>query len=95
MPLITGQATIGTVSTVLFYTPPGPSVITINSATASTTTAYVAVGSGAATTTNGYILDPGHTITYASYQKSPGGTVNAIGGGSPATLSWIISDPQG
>ncbi len=94
MPLITGQATIGTVSTILFNTPPGPAVVTINSGTVSTATAYVTVGAGAATTTNGYILDPGHTITYATYQKSPTGTVNAIGGGSPATLSWIISDPQ-
>lgn len=94
MPLVTGQATIGTVSTVLFTTPPGPAVVTINSGTVSTSTAYVAVGSGAAATANGYILDPGHTLTYATYQKSPGGTVNAIAGATATTLSWIISSPQ-
>ena len=93
MSLVTGQVTFGTVSTVLFYTPPGPAVITINSATASTSTAYVAIGSGAATTSNGYIIDPGRALSFAQYVKSSGGTVNAVAGGTPATLSWIISTP--
>jgi hypothetical protein len=93
MPLVTGQATIGTVSTVLFYMPPGPAVVTINSGTVSASTAYVAVGSGAASTSNGYILDPGRAITYATYVKSPGGTVNAVAGATATTLSWIVSSP--
>ena len=93
MPLVTGQATIGTVSTILFSMPPGPAVVTINSGTVSTSTAYVAVGAGAASTTNSYILDPGHAITYAAYAKSPGGTVNAVAGATATTLSWIISTP--
>ena len=95
MPLVTGQAVVSTASTVLFTMPPGPAVVTVNSGTVSTSTAYIAVGTGAATSSNGYILDPGRTVTYATYQKSPGGTVNAISGGSSAsTLSWIISTPQ-
>ena len=94
MSLVTGQATFGTVSTVLFTMPPGPAVVTINSGTISTSTAYIAVGSGAATTTNGFILDPGRAITYATYVKSPGGTVNAIAAATNTTLSWIISSPQ-
>lgn len=94
MPLVSGQATIGTVSTVLFYMPPGPAVVTINSGTVSTSTAYIAVGAGSASTVNGYILDPGRALTYATYGKSPGGTVNAIAGATATTLSWIISSPQ-
>ena len=68
-------------------------MVTINSGTVSTSTAYIAVGAGTASTANGYILDPGRALTYAAYQKSPGGTVNAVAGAS-ATLSWIISTPQ-
>ena len=92
MPLITGQATIGTASTTLFSMPPSSAVVTINSGTASTATAYIGVG-GAAGTANSFILDPGHAVTFASYTSSPAATVNAITtAGSAATLSWIISD---
>lgn len=92
MPLVSGQAVIGTASTVLFYTPPGASVVTINSGTVSTATAYIGFGAGGAGTANSYILDAGHTMTFATYAKSAGSEISAITTGTTAaTLSWIIS----
>ena len=92
MALVTGQATVGTASTILFYVPAGPSVVTINSGTVSTATAYIGMGANVAGTASGYILDPGHTLTFAAYTTSAPGTVSAITTGSnAATLSWVIS----
>ena len=93
MALVTGQASVSTVSTILFYVPAGPSVVTINSGTVSASTAYIAMGDkAAATTANSYILDPGRGLTFATYQKSGLGTVNAIAATS-AVVSWLISKP--
>lgn len=91
MSLSSGQASASTASTVLFPMPPGSAVVTINSATASTATAYLGFGSNAANTAAGYILDPGRSLTFASYTKSGGGNISAITASGAATLSWVIS----
>lgn len=92
MSLVSGQASIGTASTTLFTMPPGSAVVTINSGTVSTATAYLGFGANAATTTSGYILDPGRTLTFAAYTRSGGGNISAVTtGSSAATLSWVIS----
>lgn len=91
MSLITGQASATTANSVLFTMPPGSAVVTINSGTSSTVTAYIGMGATVATTSGGYILDPGHTLTFATYTRSGGCNVNAITGSASATLSWIIS----
>ena len=94
MALVSGQATCGTASTVLFTMPPGPAVVTINSGTVSTATAYLGFGAGAAGTASGYILDPGRTLTFATYPRSGDVAISAITtGASAATLSWLISRP--
>lgn len=90
MALISGQLAIGTASTTLFPYPSGAGVVTINSATASTNTAYIGMGTAGAGTANSYILDPGHTLTFATYSPSAKSTISAISAGS-ATLSWVIS----
>ena len=92
MSLTGGQATIGTVSTTLFPMPPGPAVVTITSGTVSTATAYLGFGAGSASTAAGYILDPGRTLTFATYPRSGGANISAVTTGSAAaTLSWLIS----
>ena len=92
MSLDTGQAVIGTASTTLFNMPAGSAVVTINSGTVSTATAYIGMGANAAGTASGYILDPGHSLTFAAYTTSAPSTVSAITTGSnAATLSWVIS----
>ena len=92
MSLTGGQATIGTVSTTLFPMPPGPAVVTVNSGTVSTATAYLGFGAGGASTAAGYILDPGRSVTFAAYARSAGANVTAVTtGASAATLSWLIS----
>lgn len=92
MALVTGQATIGTVSTTLFSAPGGSAVITINSGTVSTATAYIGMGANAASTASGYILDPGRSLTFAAYPASAPGTISAVTTSSnAATLSWVIS----
>ena len=92
MSLISGQATVGTVSTALFSMPPGSAVVTINSGTVSTATAYIGMGAGGASTADGFILDPGRSLTFASYTSSAPSTVAAISAApAAATLSWVIS----
>ena len=91
MSLSSGQASATTASTVLFPMPPGSAVVTINSGTASTATAYLGFGPNAASTSSGYILDPGRSLTFASYSKSGGCNVSAITASATATLSWVIS----
>jgi hypothetical protein len=93
MPLVSGQATVGTAGTVIFIVPPGEGVVTINSGTASMATVYLGFGSGTATTGDGYVLDPGRALTFATYASSSGAAVTATGGGSPCTLSWLITRP--
>ena len=91
MSLDSGQAGASTASTVLFTMPPGSVVVTINSGTASSATAYLGFGPNAASTSSGYILDPGRTLTFAAYTKSAGCNISAITASTTATLSWVIS----
>jgi hypothetical protein len=88
--LITGQGSVGTASTVLFTEPPGPSVVTLSSGTASTGTAYIGAGS-AVTTSNGAPLNPGGALTWATYEGSQGSPVSAVAAGSGVTVGWVIS----
>lgn len=91
MSLVTGQITAGTVATVAFYQPPGPSVITVTSDTASTATAYLGAGT-AVTSTSGMPLVSGGAVSWATYQGSKGGPVSVITtASSAATLGWVIS----
>ena len=91
MALITGAiTTLGTVSTLLFQQPPGQSVVTITSDTASTSTCFIGSGT-VVTTSNGTPLVPGGSISLATYVGSKGGPVSAVGAGSANTLGWIIS----
>ena len=92
--LVTGQATIGTASTTLFIAPAGNAVVTINSGTVSTATAYIGTGANAASTASGYILDPGRSVTFALYSTTGPSTVSAVAAGTPATLSWIIGNSR-
>jgi len=88
--LITGQETVGTAPTVLFTAPPGPSVVTLTSGTASTGTAFIGAGT-AVTTGNGAHLNPGGAITWATYEGSQGAPVSAVAGQSGVLVGWIIS----
>ena len=88
--LTTGQTTVGTAPTVLFTAPPGPSVVTLSSGTASTGTAFIGAGSSV-TTGNGAPLNPGGALTWASYEGSQGAPVNAIAGQSGVVIGWVIS----
>lgn len=91
MGLVTGQYTAGTVSTVIFSQPPGRSVITVTSDTASTSTAYLGAGT-AVTSANGIPLVPGGAISWAAYDTSGGSPVSVITtASSAATVGWIIS----
>lgn len=91
MALITGQYTASTVATTIFIQPPGPSVVTITSDTASTATAFLGAGT-AVTSTNGVPLVSGGAVSWATYQGSRGGPVSAITtASSAATIGWVIS----
>ena len=91
MGLITGQYVAGTVATVIFRQPPGPSVVTITSDTASTATAFLGAGT-VVTSVNGVPLIPGGAISWATYRSSAGGPVSVItSGSSAATVGWVIS----
>lgn len=91
MALDTGQYVAGTVATVIFYQPSGPSVVTVTSDTASTATAYLGAGT-AVTSKNGVPLVSGGAVSWATYQGSQGGPVSVITtGSSAATLGWVIS----
>lgn len=91
--LITGQQTIGTASVTLFTAPPGPSVVTLSSGTASAGTVFIGAGS-AATTSNGVPLNPGGALTWAAYRGSTGAQINAVSSASASTVGWIISTGQ-
>ena len=94
MALVTGQYIAGTVATVLFAQPPGPSVVTITSDTASTSTAFLGAGT-AVTSTNGVPLIPGGAISWATYPNSGGGPVSVITTASnAATVGWVISSDR-
>ena len=88
--LITGQASVGTASTLLFTAPDGPAVVTLSSGTASTGTAFIGAGS-AVTAANGAPLNPGGALTWATYEGSQGAPVNAIAGQSGVVVGWVIS----
>ena len=94
MGLATGQAIASTVATVLFTQPPGPSVVTVTSDTASTSTAYLGSGT-AVTSTNGIPLIPGGAISWATYPNSGGSPVSVITtASSAATVGWVISSDR-
>jgi hypothetical protein len=94
MGLVTGQYIASTVATVMFTQPPGPSVVTVTSDTASTATAYLGAGT-VVTATNGIPLVPGGAISWATYQGSAGGPVAVITtASSAATTGWIISSDR-
>lgn len=91
MGLVTGQFVAGTVATTLFTQPPGNSVVTVTSDTASTSTAYLGAGT-AVTSANGIPLVPGGAISWATYDSSAGSPVSAITtAATAATIGWIIS----
>jgi hypothetical protein len=91
MALDTGQYTAGTVATVIFYQPPGPSVVTVTSDTVSTATAYLGAGT-VVTTTNGIPLVSGGAVSWATYPGSKGSPVSVVTtGSSVATIGWVIS----
>jgi hypothetical protein len=92
--LVTGQYTASTVATVIFTQPPGPSVVTITSDTASTSTAFLGAGT-AVTSTNGVPLVPGGAISWATYTSSAGAPVSVITtASSAATVGWVISSDK-
>jgi hypothetical protein len=92
--LITGQYTASTVATVIFTQPPGPSVVTVTSDTASTSTAYLGAGT-AVTSANGVPLVSGGAVSWATYKGSRGGPVSVITtASSAATVGWILSTDQ-
>ena len=94
MGLVTGQSVISTVATVIFTAPPGPSVITVTSSTASTAEAYLGGGT-AVTSSNGIPLIPKGTISWAGYPGSSAQQVSAITtGSSAATIGWVISSER-
>ena len=94
MGLVTGQYVAGTAATVLFTQPPGPSVVTVTSDTASTSTAYLGAGT-VVTATNGIPLVPGGAISWATYTNSGSGPVSAITtAATAATIGWIISSDR-
>jgi hypothetical protein len=94
MALSTGQYTASTVATAIFIQPPGPSVVTVTSDTASTATAYLGAGT-AVTASNGVPLVSGGAISWATYQGSAGGPVSVITtASSAATVGWIISSDR-
>jgi hypothetical protein len=88
--LITGQVTASTAATFMFNQPPGPSVVTLRSDTASAATAYVSAGS-AATSANGLPLPSGLSVSWATYPGSKGVSVYCITASTTATIGWIIS----
>lgn len=90
MSLVTGQATATTASTTIFNQPPGPSVVTVTSDTASAATAYVGAGT-AVTSANGAPLPAGGSISWATYPNSRGGAVSIVTGSTTATIGWVIS----
>lgn len=93
MALITGQVTATTAATFLFSQPPGASVVTVRSDTASAATAYLSAGS-AATSANGMPVPAGTSVSWATYQGSRGGSVYCVTGSTTATIGWIISTSQ-
>ena len=90
MALITGQVTGTTAATFMFTQPPGTSVVTIRSDTASAATAYLSAGS-AATSSNGIPLPAGTSISWATYPGSKGASVYCITSSTTATVGWVIS----
>ena len=94
MGLVTGQYTASTVATAIFTQPPGPSVVTVTSDTASTATAFLGAGT-AVTSSNGVPLVPGGAISWATYTSSAGTPVSVITtGSSAATIGWVISSDK-
>lgn len=94
MGLVTGQYTPGSVATAIFTQPPGNSVVTVTSDTASTSTVYLGAGT-TVTTANGIPLVPGGAISWATYTSSAGTPVSVIGGAATAaTIGWIISSDR-
>ena len=94
MGLITGQYIAGTAATVIFNQPPGSSVVTVTSDTASTATAYLGAGT-VVTSTNGVPLVSGGAVSWATYPGSAGGPVSVVTtGSSAATVGWVISSDR-
>jgi len=95
--LVIGQATLGTVATILFREPPGPGVVTLTSDTASTSTCYIGAQPGTATTaavtsTNGIPLVPGGAISWATFDgKGPSVISGITTASSASTIGWVIS----
>lgn len=91
--LITGQGTATTSSALLFEQPPGQSVVTVTSSSASTALAYLGAStssSSSVSTSNGYPLAAGSSVTWATYQGSRGAYVYVVSSGT-ATVGWVIS----
>ena len=90
MSITTGHtAALGTAATALYTQPPGVTCVTWYSGTASAAACYIGIGT--AGTAGSFALDPGGSVTFSTFRSSAGGTVSAIGGGSPVTVSWLIS----
>lgn len=71
--------------------PPGPGTVLITNNCGATV--YIAVGA-TATTSDGFAIATGTSVTIPTYAGSKGGTVSVIAGTAPtasAPLSWLIS----
>lgn len=92
--LTMGQVPVGTAAATLCTLPGGPCTVSLKSGTVSADTAYVGFKgtAGTVTTGNGYILDPGDTLSFSMYKPEASQTLAAISAGT-ATVSFLITSP--
>lgn len=93
--LTMGQVGAGTAPAILCTLPGGPCYATITSGTVSANTAYVGYygPTGTVSATNGYILDPGATLTFPVYKPEASATLGVICASGSATVSFLITSP--
>jgi hypothetical protein len=83
-----GEATVGTAAALICRVPAGVCNVTLtnNGGTA------VYIGSGTAeTSSSGAGIPAGGIVSFYTYPSSTGSALYALGAGSPATISWVIS----
>lgn len=89
-----GQATATTVATLLFTAPPGWAVVTVQSGSASTTSAFLGSGT-AVTSSNGLEIPVQGATSWAQAAGSKTAPVYAITtAANGAVLSWSISSAE-
>lgn len=83
-----GEITAGTAAALICRIPAGVCNVTILNS--GTTAIYLGNGT-AETSSSGAGIPVGGAVSFYSYPGSTGAALYALGAGSPATVSWVIS----